>query len=230
MNGSGIYDNNPRQRRFTEGGGVQGEIGELRKDLRHVSALAALTVEEYTNALAGGAATLKAATATVASEVVLLPADLLQPALLNLAVAPRKLTFTTAGATPANAPASVTIKGTNAQGESQSEVLVLAQTAAAVTSAKFYASIESLTYPAADGTAATVAIGTEATKIGLTYAPKARAGLTTHLFKEISAGAVVTTGALTTPAADAPFGAYVPAAAPNGTVDYAIYYEFDPSI
>ena len=229
MNGSGLYSDTPLQRRFTEGGGVQGELGELRRDLKALVKLAAITVEEYTDPLAGGAATLLAATATVASVVVLQASDLLQPALLDLAGAPRQITFTTAGATPGDAPANAVIVGVDAQGEALTETVALAQTAATATSTNFFAGITSITYEAADGTAATVSIGTEATKIGLTYPPKARAGLEGVLTTEVAAGAVVTTGTLTGSGTDAPYGAYAPAAAPDGSNDYAIYYEFDPS-
>ena len=116
-------------------------------------------VHEYLAQPAASAAALKAATATVAAEVVLTSADLLDPGEAVLAANPRKLTFTTAGATPADAPANVVIVGTDKNGAAISETLNLAQTAAAVTSVNRYKTITSLTYPAADGTDATVAIG-----------------------------------------------------------------------
>lgn len=145
------------------GSGLDGEIFDLRKDIaRELGVMAGWVVEEFTN-LPGvatpGAAVLKAATATVASIVTLGPADLLDAGEAMLLKHPRQLTFTTAGVTAADAPATVTITGTDMNGTVQSETLALAQTAAAVTSVKAYRTITSIVYPAADGTGATIAIG-----------------------------------------------------------------------
>lgn len=104
------------------------------------------------------AAGLKVATATVAAPVILTPSDLLAPGLALMATNPRRLTFATAGVTPANAPATVAIVGTM-NGTPVTETLALAQTAASVTSVYAYSVITTLTYPSADGTAATIAIG-----------------------------------------------------------------------
>lgn len=156
------------------GGGLAGEIFDLRKDVANeLGMLAGFVAEEWTNLVgtaAPGAAVLKAATATVASVVTVLPAGLLAAGLAQLAAHPRPLTFTTAGTTPADAPANVVITGTDQNGTVISETLVLAQTAAAVTSVKAYKTIVSIVYPAADGTGATVAIGIAAAYIYPTFA------------------------------------------------------------
>ncbi len=104
------------------------------------------------------AAGLKTATATVAAPVVLTPSDLLAPGLALMAVNPRRLTFATAGMTPSDAPDTVAIVGT-VGGTPVTETLNLAQTAASVSSAYAYSTITTLSYPTADGTGATVAIG-----------------------------------------------------------------------
>jgi hypothetical protein len=57
---------------------------------------------------------------------------------------------------------------------------------------------------------------------------KSRAGLRAPI-RQIAIGAVVTTGTFSAPATNLPHGAYAPAAAPNGTNDYAITYEVDTS-
>ncbi len=225
-NGSGLFINKPVQERFTRPGGVRGEIGDLRKDLSAFSVVAAVTVDEFIDPLASGAATLLAAAATVAAIVALGPGDLTAPTIADMLLSPRQLVFTTAGATPADAPADVVIVGTDAQGEDISETLVLAQTAADVSTVNYYATIESITYPAADGTAATVAIGTSA-NLGLRQVLKTRAG-GGALLTEIAAGVVVATGAVIVAATAAPYGAYTPSTVPDGAVDYAVYYEFDP--
>lgn len=150
-------------------GGVAGEVGDLRNDVINALApLAAVAGEEFTNLVgtaAPGAAVLLAATATVASVVTVLPAGLLAAGIAMLAVWPRQLTFTTAGTTPADAPANVVINGLNEYGVAISETLVLAQTAAAVTSVNSFSAITSVVYPAADGTGGTVSIGIAAAVI-----------------------------------------------------------------
>jgi hypothetical protein len=108
-----------------------------------------------TNSAAG----LKAATATVASPVTLTSADLLDAGEAALLAYPRKIVFTTAGVTPADAPATALITGTDYLGAAQTETVNIAQTATTATSTKWFKTITSIAYAAADGTAATVAIG-----------------------------------------------------------------------
>lgn len=229
--GSGLFSNKGAvQPRFIEGkGGVAGEVADLRQDVKSVlSPLAALTVEEFTNPAAGGAALLQAATATVAAPVTVAHSQLLAGGLAVLAQYPRTLIFTTGGTTPADAPATVTVTGKDINGAAQSETLNLAQTAAAVETVKAYVDDDlTVSYPSADGTGATVAIGIGA-KLGLGKKLKTRAGAVS-IIKEHAAGTVVTNGVLTTAETSAPNGLYAPNAAPNGTNDYSLMYEFDPA-
>lgn len=170
------------------------------------------------------AAQLKAATATVTSAVTLTATDLQQGALSTNA--PRALVFTVAGTTPADAPATATVAGLDANGQAQLETVTLPQTATTVTTAKYYSSITSIIYPAADGTGATVAIGISAA-VGLKKKIKARAGLTS-LIREIVGGSVATNGVVTAPSTtNLPNGSYAPNTVFDGTTDMAIYYEFD---
>lgn len=111
-------------------------------------------------ALAASTTGLRAATATVASPVTLTSTDLLDAGEALLAVYPRRLSFTTAGATPSDAPATATITGTNAAtGASDTEVVNLAQTATTVFSTKAWSAVSQIAYTAGDGTGATIAIG-----------------------------------------------------------------------
>lgn len=110
-------------------------------------------------ALANSAAGLKAATATVASPVILTSADLLDAGEALLATYPRRLVFTTAGATASDAPATAAIVGTDYADAAQTETVTLAQTATTASSTKAWKTITTITYPAADGTGATIAIG-----------------------------------------------------------------------
>jgi hypothetical protein len=110
--------------------------------------------------LSNSAAGLLGATATVAAPVTVLAAALLSGGVAALLLNPRRLTFTTAGGTAADAPASVTIVGTDYADAAQTEsALALSQTAATVTSAKAFKTITSIASLTADGTDATIAIG-----------------------------------------------------------------------
>lgn len=111
-------------------------------------------------ALAADAVGLRAATATVAAPVTLTSVDLLAPGLAAIALYPRRLTFTTGGGTPADAPANVVITSEDGYGNVTTEVLALSQIAGAVTSVFAYDGTDiTLAFPTADGTDATIAIG-----------------------------------------------------------------------
>lgn len=197
------------------------EVEDLRNDTKNTLApMAALTVEEYTNPVAANAAGLEAATATtVAPRTV---TSFVAGGVAALAAHGRNVTFTTAGATPADAPATAVITGTDMDGKAQTETVNLAQTATIANGVKAFKTITKVEYAAADGTGATVSIGF-GLKLGVAKKPKARAGLA-GIIREIEVGAVVTTGTL-----DATNRTYLPATAPDGTRDYAIYYEYDPT-
>lgn len=228
--GSGILqDSVPTREHLTRGSsGLGGEINDLRNDIKSATQhMASIVVEEWTNPAATSATGLKNAAATVADVVTYTAADLKSAGKADMLANPRTITFTTAGVTPADAPANVVITGTDVDGNSISETLSLAQVADIVESVKAYKTITSLVFPAAQGTAATIAIGL-GTKLGLRKKLKSRAGLATCI-KEIAAGAVVTNGVFTAAATSAPNGLYAPNANPDGSKDYCIYYESDES-
>lgn len=198
------------------------EIYDIRKDVGdELDPLAAIAVEEFTNPAAGAANDLLVATASTVAVQTILEAGLLAPGLAKLAAFPRNLIFTTAGATPADAPATVVVTGTF-NGVAQTETINIAQTATVATGVKPFSTITSIVYAAGQGAAATVAIGVGG-GLGVTRKPKARAGLVAPV-REIAVGVAVTTGALT---AD---NLYTPAAAPDGTRDYCVFYEFDATV
>lgn len=231
--GSGLFDEGPRQGRFTQGkGGVAGEIDDLREDVkRNLAPLSAFTVREFINPILGAAGSLKAATATAAETVVLGTADLIEAALTNMADNPRQLVFTTAGATPAHAPATATVRGKDPRGEPLTEVVSLVQEAGAVTTKYFFSELdeeEAVSYVAADGTGATIAVGLGA-KLGLSYAPKVREGGAVLLAGELEDGAAPTAGVVAAGANDLPYGSYTPNSALNGAHDFIVSYEFDPT-
>lgn len=117
------------------------------------------TITFPAGSLTSAPAGLKAATATVAAPVTWTSVDLIAGGLTTIAAAGRKLLFTTAGGTPADAPATVSITGTY-RGAAQSETgTAIFQAAGTVASAKPYDTITSIVFPAADGVGATIALG-----------------------------------------------------------------------
>lgn len=176
-----------------------------------------------TIAIGIGTAFVSPATATVKAPVTVQGVNLVQT---SFADAPRQLVFTTAGSTAADVPANVLITGLDPNGNPQTETVTLAQTATTATSVKYWSKILNLTYPAADGTGGTIAIG-YAAPVGLKRKIKSRAGLVSPL-KEIVDGAVVTSGTFAAPTTtDLPNGSYTPSTPGNDVHDYAIFYEGD---
>lgn len=201
----------------------KGEIADLRRDLAAVLRnLASIGVVEYTNPAAGAPAGLEAATATtVAPRTV---SSFLSAGKAALLADGRNVTFTTAGTTPADAPANAVVTGTDIDGKAQTETITVAQTATISAGAKIFKTVTSIAYAAADGTGATVAIGF-GDLLGLPVAPRSRAGLGAALVKEIAAGSVVTNGVV-----NATNRSYAPNSIPDGTRDYCIYYEMDATL
>jgi hypothetical protein len=224
MSGSSLFKSRHAARaHILTGHGVSAEVTDLRADLlAEFAPMAAITVEEYTDSPASGAALLLAATASTVAVQTYLAAALLAGGLATMLAHPRNVTFTTAGATASDAPATALITGTDRNGKAQTETVNIAQTATIAKGVKLFKTITSIVYAAGDGTGATVSIGL-GDLLPLSKTPKSRAGLVA-IVREIAVGALVTTGVL-----DAVNLTYLPAAGCNGTNDFAIYYEYDPS-
>lgn len=189
--------------------------------------LGPLHVQTWTDPAAASTTALKTATATVASTVTILAAALSAGGKNALAAYPRNITFTTAGGTASDAPATATITGTDIDDNALTETVTLSQTAATASGVKAFKTITSIAYPAADGTGATVAIGI-GNVFGLAKKAKTRAG-TVAVIKEHAAGAIVTNGTFVVPATGAPYGTYSPNTAPDGSNDYCVIFERDLS-
>lgn len=181
--------------------------------------------DEWTNPLASAAAGLRAAFATTVAIQTWTAADLLTAGKDELAARPRNVTFTTAGGTPADAPATAVVTGTDIDGEVLTETLNIPQTATIVQGDKAFKTITSVVFAAGDGTGATVAMG-YGNKFGFSKKAKVRVGIVNRLC-EIAAGSVVTNGTFVVPATGAPYGTYTPNTAPDGSNDYAVTYEVD---
>lgn len=190
---------------------------------QQLAVLANIVVQEWTDPVAVSAAGLHAATATTVAVQTLTTADLIAGGKTALATYPRNVTFTTAGSTPADAPATAVITGTDIDGNALTETVTLAQTATIASGVKAFKTITTIVYAAGDGTGATIAVGFGAV-FGLSSKLAARGG-GAGVVNEIAAGSRVTTGTFVLSATSAPYGTYAPSSAPNGTNDYAVYYE-----
>jgi hypothetical protein len=198
-------------------GGISGEVYAVRKDLGIVlTPLKCVTVEEYdlplpasgTLILTGGVSSLAAQTFAQSALNGSLGGGVISP--------PRNTEVVVAGATATQMAASVTINGVDAWGRALSETITgTSGGAGTYTGVKCFAKVTSVVVPAGTGTGATFTVGTGVV-IGLSQYPKLRAGqLLPLITREIVDGAVVTTGVLTLPATNLPFGAYTPATAPT---------------
>lgn len=238
MAGSGLFsDQRPVKPHLVEGKtGVAGEVDNLRQDVATVlGGLAALTVEEFTDPAVADVDAIRAAAATVAAARTLSGADLDGAVGGDEMVPPRNITITTAGVTPADAPANATINGwvRDSSGKliAQSETIAVSQIAGAAAGALAFSKVESIDEEAADGTAATLAYGF-GDIIGLGKPLKSRAGAA-MVVQEVEAGTVLAadavTGTFVDAATAAPHGTYEPATVPDGSNDYALLYEYDPT-
>ena len=236
-NGSGLFGGQgPMKPHLVRGGGgIAGEISDLRSDVGGtLSSMAATTVDEFIDPALADVDAIRLAAATVAALRTLSGADLDGVVGAGEMVPPRNLTVTTAGATPADAPATVTVRGKvrNGSGKlvAQEEIFTVSQIAGAAVGLLAFSVVEEIEEAAADGVAATLAYGF-GDVIGLGQPLRSRAGVPAVMM-EIEAGVVfaadAVTGAFTDAATAAPNGTYLPATVPDGANDYAIYYEYDP--
>lgn len=219
-NGSGLFGSQRAQvpHLVQPGGGLAGEVADLRRDIAaSLAALAAISVDDYVNPAAGGVAALKAATAS--SIAVQTITSFLAPGLAMLLAFGRNITVTTSGVTPADAPATVLLTGTY-RGLPQTETINVPQTATTTVGVKPFDTLESAVYSAGQGVDALVSIGV-GDALGTRQLPRLLGGGYV-IVREIAVGVLVTTGALTVE------GLYTPAAAPDGTKDYAIFYPYTP--
>ncbi|MGN6107790.1 MAG: hypothetical protein ACTHU0_21970 [Kofleriaceae bacterium] len=197
----------------------------IQQAQRRLNNRTASYADEFTNVATADTDAILLAKATVASTTEYTAADDELDGVVGDAVMdpPRNITVTTAGSTASDAPATMTVTGEDVNGDALTETITVSQTAATAVGAKAFRKVTSLSFPAADGTGATLAVGFGAI-IGLRRKPKERAG-TIHVINEIEAGARVTTGTFVTPTTSAPNGTYSPSSAPNGTRDYCLDYE-----
>jgi hypothetical protein len=220
--GSGLFSGYAARRPHVLAGHGEGtEITNLAADVTaSFAGLKAIIVEEYLAPHAAVTNAFLAATASVNGTQTITSASGLVPAPAALTAAGRNVTLT-GGGTTGQCPTSAAVTGFDAGGNAQTETIAL--TAGSGTGVKGWSKVTKVVLTGGTGTAGTTAIG-YGVVIGLSYAPKLRAGQTSPILpqKEIVDGAVLSpaTGSI-----DTVNHTYTPAAAPNGTHNYCIDYE-----
>lgn len=202
-------------------GGVRSEVSVLGKHLRDLG-LVSLVLEEFIDTPTADVDAFLTATLTLVTALDITTMDGASAAGI---AHPRNVTVTTAGADGIyEFPFDVVITGT-LRGLPQTETITVTEGASPGTfaGAKLFDKVTRVQIPANANTdaGATVAVGF-GTGIGLKYVPVSRAGLRTAV-REIANGAVVTNGVFNA------YGLYTPNTVPNGSVDYAVFYEADVS-
>ena len=211
--------------------GLAGEVNDLRNDVSQVvNNLGYFTLDEWIDPVAAGATAIKTAAATIAAITTYVAANFDGSVGAAVMSPARNITVTTAGATPADAPATALITGIDINNAVISETITVAQTATVATGVKCFKKITSITLPAADGVAATLSFGI-GNAMGLELPAKIRStggSAFVATLRELVDGAVPgTAGTFTSSATDAPNGSYTPhsSVTQNAARDYYIVYE-----
>lgn len=205
----------------TKNNGFGGEVSFLRTQLsRQFLHAAAIMIEEFTNAPAADTDAFLLAKATSTAIQTHSTMDGVAAAGLSI---PRNVTVTTTGVDGSfTFPMAVEITGMF-QGRAQTETITVESGDSPGTKAgtKPFDKVTQVVIPANVDALGTVAVGF-GVSIGLQRKPISRAGLAAPV-REISGGSAVTTGTLTVAQL------YTPAAAPDASRDYAVFYEADVS-
>jgi hypothetical protein len=227
-NGSGLFSTKGPQKPHLVHGkkGVAGEVDDLRRDvLAEMEPMAALTVEEWTNVAQADTDGVLASVATTTAAVTHEAADLVGGDSVVLDP-PRNLTLK-CDDSAATWAGDLTATGAAINGDAITEDIAFTNNAT-TPGAKCFARVDSLSRGAqVDGNGHyEVGFGTI---IGLAKPMKTRAGAGCAL-ASVEAGtlAAAPAGTVAPAATGAPNGSYDPSAAPNGTNDYALYYEYSP--
>jgi len=226
--GSTLFsDQLPEKAHLVRGGGLSGEVADLRSDIRSVLALLApITVEEFVDPALADVDAIVTSIASAASETVLEGAALDGAVGEGVMSPPRNVTITTTSNADIDAVAAV-VEGTDISGDAQTDTITLTDGGGATDAGtKAFATVTKVTIPAQSGTGGALEVGFGAV-IGLGAKIVTRAGYTGPV-KEIAAGSVVTNGTFVAAATSGPNGTYEPSSAPDGSNDYALYYEYAP--
>lgn len=238
MSGSGLFgDQSPLKRHLLRGtGGIQAEVGDVRNDIGSVlGRMVAMTVEEFVDVAVADVDAIRLAAAVDDSGIrTLSGTDLDGVVGTTEMVPPRNITVDTTGGTPGDVPAEVIVRGKVRNGEgkmvAQEETITVSQIVGQAAGSLAFSTVEEIEEAQADGTDAELSYGF-GDIIGLGQPLVSRAGAEAVLM-EIENGTVYAgdalNGAFTDAANAAPNGTYEPGSVPDDSLDYAVYYEYDP--
>lgn len=232
-NGSGLFSdkgaNKPHLGGVSRPDGLKGEIGKLRADVTtSLAPIVAMTVDEFTNAPGLGSHSIKNAfnRPVVATTYTAVDFDGALHGVLN---PPRPVIISCADK-GVNLPwvGDAVVVGKDVDGNDITENITMVN-AANTAGLKCFARVTSITIPAQGDALVQLSFGNDE-PVGLSKTIKYRAG-GLAVFHEVIAGVVTTppTATVTDSTAHPPHGAYVPVAGFDGTKDYALYYEYDPT-
>jgi hypothetical protein len=211
-------------------GGLQAEVADLRRDVgATVEAMVAQTVEEFIDPPAADTDAVLASVASQAAAAAYASTDLVGGAAVVLDP-PRNVTLTCDAGGGGTWAGNLKVKGLDANGAAIEEDIAF--TASATTPGLLaFAKVTSLEADAQNDALGNWEVGF-GDVIGLAKPLLSRAGAAA-VSMEIEAGTVLAADAVTGTFVDAatssPNGTYEPATAPDGSNDYAIYYEYDPT-
>lgn len=214
------------------GGGIAGEVADLRQDVANeLGKLASLTVDEFVNAPAASATAFKTSHNTSAGTKVFTVGAGLDGASAGVNLLyPRPPTVTVGGTSADAANVPITFEGVDMYGKPMTEVVLANGAGGTTVGSKCFKKYTKITEgPGVAGvTGATLTFGFGA-PLGLSLPIRTVQGLTGAL-REIAGGAAVTNGVFVAAATASPNGSYSPNSAPDGARDYAVYYDFDPTV
>lgn len=231
MSGSGLFsDQGARLPHLVEGkGGVPGEVDDLRRDVARVlGPLAALALDDFGDAALDVADVdaIKDEFSSAAGAATFSGSDLDGVVGTGTMSPPRNITIDTTVA--ATGYTDCTVTGTDIDGNVLTEDFTGIDSIGQVVGTKLFASVTELAFTGGTDAAATHAVGF-GDLVGLKPAPLALASLAAPaLIHEVVDTAVVTSGALSLPATNPPYGAYIPSGG-VAAVKYAIIYPYNPT-
>jgi hypothetical protein len=213
-------------------GGVAGEVDDLRGDVEAAftsleNGGGLMKTDEFVDPPAADVDAFVTSVASAATEQTYSGASLDGAIGVAEISPPRNVVITTTVNADIDAVGVVvtgTVTGPDGTQQAQTETITLTDggNAAGDAGAKPFSFITSIVIPAQSGPGGSVQIGTGVV-LGLSDLMVSRAGLLAPI-REVAAGTVVTTGTFTNEAGS-PVTSYTPAAAPDGTNDYAVTYE-----
>jgi hypothetical protein len=225
--GSGLTSKRRAKREHLTRSGVGKDLADLRDDLhRELTPVGALAVEEWTNPALADVNAVKVSFATLTTAQTFTGTTLDGVVGVAAMSPPRNLTVKT-NDHAATWQGHVHVTGVDVNGNTIVEQFTLANNTTVV-GVKAFARVTQVVVDAQVDALGLIEVGF-GNLIGFARAIKSRAGLAC-LYLEIEAGVKVATGTVVAAATGLPNGTYLASNTPDGTRDYAVYYEYDATV